>query len=78
MNYIGIPIYVAPGLNTHEFVLSHKSNLFFGTESVSNMNEVILKDMAEIDLSDNVRFRAYAVVGVEFGWPEEIVIHDGP
>ncbi len=77
MNYIGIPIYVAPGLDIDEFVLTHKSNLFFGTESVSNMNEVILKDMAEVDLSDNVRFRAYAVVGVQYGWADEIVIHDG-
>jgi len=75
MNYIGIPLVVAPGMAANQFVLSHKSNLYFGTESVSNLNEVILKDMAEIDLSDNVRFRSYAVMGVQIGWPEEIVLH---
>ena len=75
MNYIGIPLVVAPGMAANQFVLSHKSNLFFGTESVSNFNEVILKDMAEVDLSDNVRFRAYSVMGVQIGWPEEIVLH---
>jgi len=74
-NYLGIPIYTAPGMEDNQFVLSHKSNLYFGTESVSNINEVILKDMAEIDLSDNVRFRAYAVMGVQIGWAEEVVLH---
>jgi len=78
LNYVGIPMAIAPGLNTHEIVLSHKSNLYVGTESVSNYNEVILKDMADVDLSDNVRFRAYSVIGVEMGWPEEIALHDGP
>jgi len=76
LNYIGIPIYVAPGLVGDQFVLTHKSNLYFGTESVSNMNEVIVKDMAEIDLSDNVRFRAYSVMGVQYGWATEIVLHN--
>ena len=75
MNYIGIPIAVAPGIESSQFVLSHKSNLYFGTESVSNINEVILKDMADIDLSDNVRFRSYAVMGVQVGWFEEAVLH---
>jgi hypothetical protein len=45
---------------------------------VSNYNEVILKDMADVDLSDNVRFRSYAVIGCEIGWCEEIALHDGP
>ncbi len=78
LNFVGVPMVVAPGLETDDYVLSHKSNLFFGTESVSNFNEVILKDMADVDLSDNVRFRAYSVAGVQIGWPGEIVIHTGP
>jgi hypothetical protein len=78
LNFVGVPMYVAPGLNVHEIVLSHKSNLYLGTESVSNYNEVILKDMADVDLSDNVRFRSYAVIGCEIGWCEEIALHDGP
>ena len=75
MNYVGIKIDAAPGMDDNQFVLSHKSNLYFGTESVSNYNEVAVQDMAQIDLSDNVRFRAYAVLGVQIGWPEEIVLH---
>lgn len=75
MNYVGIPLDVAPGMDDNQFVLSHKSNLLFGTESVSNYNEVAVQDMAQIDLSDNVRFRSYAVMGVQIGWPEEIVLH---
>ena len=75
LNYIGIPIYVAPGMTTSTMVLSHKSNLYFGTESVSNFNEVSVKDMHEVDLSDNVRFAAYSVMGVQVGWFEEVVLH---
>jgi len=75
LNYVGIPIAVAPGLEASNMALSHKSNLYFGTESVSNFNEVIIKDMAEVDLSDNVRFRAYATMGVQAGWYDEIVFH---
>lgn len=75
LNYIGIPIYVAPGMTASTAVLSHKSNLYFGTESVSNFNEVSVKDMHEVDLSDNVRFAAYSVMGVQVGWYEEVVLH---
>ena len=75
MNYIGIPIYVAPGIEASQFVLTHKANLYFGTESVSNFNEVFFKDMHESDLSDNVRFAAYSVMGVQVGWFEEAVLH---
>jgi len=75
LNFVGIPIYVAPGMEASNMVLSHKSNLYFGTESVSNFNEVQLKDMHEVDLSDNVRFAAYATMGVQVGWFEEVVFH---
>jgi hypothetical protein len=75
LNFVGVPIAVAPGMEASNMVLSHKGNLYFGTESVSDYNEVILKDMADVDLSDNVRFRSYATMGVQVGWYEEIVFH---
>jgi hypothetical protein len=75
MNYLGVPIYACPGMEANTFVLTHASNLYFGTESVSANNEVVLKDMSEVDLSDNVRFKLLAVGGVQIGWPEEIILH---
>ena len=75
LNYLSIPIAVSPGISASQFVLSHKSNLFFGTESVSNFNEVFLKDMHEVDLSDNFRFAAYSTMGVQVGWFTEAVLH---
>lgn len=74
LNFVGVPIYVA-GLAASTAVMSHKSNLYFGTESVSDANEVMVKDMHEVDLSDNVRFAAYATMGVQVGWYEEVVLH---
>lgn len=73
--FIDIPLYIAPGIAASTFVLSHKSNLYFGTESVSANNEVQIKDMHDVDLSDNVRFAAMAVMGVQVGWFEEVVLH---
>lgn len=75
LNFVGVPIYVAPGMIASTAVMSHKSNLYFGTESVSNFNEVSVKDMHEVDLSDNVRFAAYSTMGVQVGWYEEVVLH---
>lgn len=75
LNFVGVPMVLAPGMEASNVALSHKGNLFFGTESVSNFNEVTVKDMAEVDLSDNVRFRAYAVMGVQVGWYDEVVFH---
>ena len=75
LNFIGIPIYVAPGMVASTMVMSHKENLYFGTESVANFNEVFLKDMHEVDLSDNVRFAAYSIMGVQVGWYNEVVLH---
>jgi hypothetical protein len=35
----------------------------------------MVKDMHEVDLSDNIRFAAYATMGVAVGWYEEVVLH---
>jgi hypothetical protein len=75
LNFVGVPIVLAPGLEASNVALTHKSNLYFGTESVSNMNEVTIKDMADVDLSDNVRFRAYSTMGVQVGWYDEVIFH---
>jgi hypothetical protein len=75
LNYLGTPIVVTPGLEASQMVLTHKSNLYFGTESVSALNEVSLKDMGEVDLSENVRFKALASMGVQYGWGSEVAIH---
>ncbi|KPL08401.1 hypothetical protein AMJ86_00815 [bacterium SM23_57] len=73
-DYLGIPIFVAPGLPVDTIICTLKSNLYVGMDALSDMNTVILKDMTEIDLSNNVRFLAEFSLGVNYGWSEELVI----
>jgi len=75
LDYLGIPMWVPPGLADDAINFARKSGFYFGTESVSDVNEVTLKDMSEVDLSDNVRFKAYAAGGVQYGWADEIFFH---
>lgn len=73
-NYLGIPIFITPGMPAETIVCTKKSNLFVGTDSIADSNEVILKDMTPIDLSNNVRFRAGFHLGVNYGWSDEVVL----
>jgi hypothetical protein len=55
MNFQGIPVEMCPGLTDDDCVLGLKSDLHFGTGLVSDLNEVKLLDMADLDGSQNVR-----------------------
>lgn len=73
-DFLGIPIFPAPGLPVSTVIAAQKSNLYFGTDSLSDFNEVIFKDMSETDLSNNVRFKAGFFGGTNYGWSEELYI----
>lgn len=55
MNFQGIPVTMCPGLNDNDCVLGLKSDLHFGTGLLSDLNEVKVLDMANLDGSQNVR-----------------------
>lgn len=55
MNFQGIPVTMCPGLNDFDCVLGLKSDLHFGTGLLSDLNEVKVIDMSDIDGSQNVR-----------------------
>lgn len=75
-DFLGIPMEVMPGIRPSTVITAQQSNLFFGTDSLSDTAEVILKDMSDVDLSNNVRFRAGFAAGVQYGWADEIVIQE--
>ena len=54
---------------------AQKSNLFFGTGLLSDMNEVKLIDMADIDGSQNVRIVMRYTAGVQYGIGSDIVLY---
>jgi hypothetical protein len=75
-DFLGVPIQVMPGIRPSTVITGQKSNLFFGTDSLSDTAEVILKDMSDVDLSNNVRFRAGFAAGVQYGWADELIIQE--
>ena len=75
LRYNGAPVHVSYGMPDANIIAARKSNLYFGTDLQSDWNEVIVKDMSEIDLSDNVRFKLVATGGVNYGWGEEFILY---
>jgi hypothetical protein len=52
----GVKIFVCPGMSANKMFAAQRSNLYFGTGLLNNMNEVKVIDMQDIDGSQNVRF----------------------
>ena len=71
----GVKIFVAPGLSDNTMAAAQKSNLFFGTGLLSDMNEVKLLDMSDLDGSQNVRVVMRFTAGIQYGIGTEIVFY---
>jgi hypothetical protein len=67
LSFDGVPLFVCHGMSDNTAVAAEKSNLFFGTGLLSDMNEVKLIDMADIDGSQNVRVVMRFTAGVQYG-----------
>ena len=71
----GVKIFVCPGMSDDKMVAAQRSNLYFGTGLLSNLNEVRVLDMQDLDGSQNVRFVMRMTAGVQFGVAEDIVLY---
>ena len=69
----GYKIAVCPGMADNQVVAARKSNLFFGTDLVSDHTRITLMDMANLDGSDNMRLVARYSAGVQTGVGADIV-----
>ena len=74
-HFDGVKIFVANGLASNTAIAAQKSNLYFGTGLLNDMNEVKLIDMADIDGSQNVRVVMRFTAGVQYGIVSEIVTY---
>jgi hypothetical protein len=74
MDFEGVKLFVANGLNSGQIVAAEKDNLFFGTGLQNDMNEVKLIDLADIDGSQNVRVVMRFSAGVNYAIGSEIVL----
>lgn len=75
LTFDGVKIFVADGLSAGKAIATTKSNLFFGTNLLSDHSEVKLIDMADIDGSQNFRYVARFTAGVTYGFASDIVTY---
>ncbi len=75
LSFDGVKIFVANGLADNKAMAAQKSNLYFGTGLLSDMNEVKVLDMADIDGSQNVRVVMRFTSGVQYGIGSDIVLY---
>tara|TARA_R100000742_G_C4278194_1_gene100740 strand:- start:888 stop:1814 length:927 start_codon:yes stop_codon:yes gene_type:complete len=76
LSFDGVNIFMANGLSDNQMMLAQKSNLYFGTGLLNDLNLVKVLDMADLDGSQNVRFVARYTAGVQYGIGSEIVLYD--
>jgi len=69
----GYKIAVCPGMVDNQMVAAEKSNLFFGTDLLSDATRIALLDMAALDGSDNMRCVARYSAGIQSGVGADIV-----
>ena len=71
----GVKIFVCPGLSANKMFAAQRSNLYFGTGLLNNLNEVKVIDMQDIDGSQNCRFVMRFTAGVQYGISEDLVYY---
>lgn len=72
----GVKIAVCPGMVDDKLAVAQRSNLFFGTDLVSDHAEIRMLDMQDLDGSDNIRVVAKFTGGCQHAIGSDIVRHD--
>jgi hypothetical protein len=71
----GVRIFMANGLANNTALLAQKSNLYFATGLLNDMNEVRVIDMAENDGSQNVRVVMRFSADAKYGFASDLVTY---
>ena len=69
----GYKIAVCPGMADNQVIAAEKSNMFFGTDLLSDHTRITLMDMSALDGCDNMRLVARYSAGVQTGVGADIV-----
>lgn len=75
LSFDGVKVFVANGLSNNFMMAAQKSNLYFATGLLNDMNEVKVIDMSETDGSQNVRIVMRMTASVNYGVGSEIVLY---
>lgn len=71
----GVRIFQANGLASNVALLSQKSNLYFATGLLNDMNEVKVLDMGDLDGSQNVRVIMRFTADAKYGFASDVVTY---
>ena len=71
----GVRVFMANGLAANTALLTQKSNLYFATGLLSDMNEVKVLDMGDIDGSQNVRVVMRFTADAKYGFASDVVTY---
>lgn len=75
LSFDGVKLFVGNGLADNTALAAEKSNLFFGCSLLSDLNEVRVIDMADIDGSQNVRMIMRMAAGAQYANVEDLVTY---
>jgi hypothetical protein len=75
LSFDGVKIFVANGMASNKAIATTKDNLYFGTGLLTDMTEVKVIDLSDIDGSQNVRVVMRMSAGVQYGIVEDIVTY---
>lgn len=71
----GVRVFMANGLAANTALLSQKSNLYFATGLLNDMNEVKVLDMGDLDGSQNVRVIMRFTADAKYGFASDVVTY---
>ena len=76
LTFDGISLFMANGMPSDTMLATTTDNLFFGTGLESDMNEVKILDMADLDGSQNCRVIMRMTGAVNYGISDDIVVYN--
>jgi hypothetical protein len=71
----GVRIFLANGLAANTALLAQKSNLYFATGLMNDMNQVKVLDMGDLDGSQNVRVIMRFTADAKYGFASDVVTY---
>jgi len=71
----GVRIFLANGLASNTALLAQKSNLYFATGLMNDMNQVKVLDMGDLDGSQNVRVILRFTADAKYGFATDVVTY---
>lgn len=75
LSFDGLPIFMCPGMDDNKGLATTTANLHFATGLLSDLNQVKVLDMADLDGSENVRVIMRFTADAKYGFAEDIVTY---